>query len=180
MRDNLDRKKKPLGVRKTGFIDLESYSFFQIGEAWKHDVTWPAKMACAAPMRLLDVGGKTPNNVLYVPPVSPTAGGNCENIPQKHVDLFFTPEDDVLHDEKERRDFLWGHYCHDCPVREACFEYAMSYIDDGIWAGTTGLERRDVRGRMQGEEPTELNARHQKIIDDGKKRLRNGEQPLNG
>jgi WhiB family redox-sensing transcriptional regulator len=36
--------------------------------------------------------------------------------------------------------------CHDCPVRDACLQFALeTNQQDGIWGGTTEAERRRVR-----------------------------------
>ncbi len=40
--------------------------------------------------------------------------------------------------------------CHACPVQAPCLQYAMSEADlEGVWAGTTAKERRQMRrGRV--------------------------------
>ena len=36
--------------------------------------------------------------------------------------------------------------CADCPVREACLEYALGAgIDHGVWGGASERERRRIR-----------------------------------
>jgi len=36
--------------------------------------------------------------------------------------------------------------CAGCPVREECYQYAMSDPDiKGVWAGTTAEERKELR-----------------------------------
>jgi WhiB family redox-sensing transcriptional regulator len=39
--------------------------------------------------------------------------------------------------------------CASCPVREPCLEYALKYAESnfGIWAGTSGRDRRRARNR---------------------------------
>lgn len=40
--------------------------------------------------------------------------------------------------------------CYDCPVIDQCFEWAVARpCLDGIWAGTTPLERRRIRKAQQ-------------------------------
>lgn len=35
--------------------------------------------------------------------------------------------------------------CNQCPVREACLEYAIAYRErDGVWGGATERERRRI------------------------------------
>lgn len=35
--------------------------------------------------------------------------------------------------------------CGQCPVREACLEYALAYRErDGVWGGATERERRRI------------------------------------
>jgi WhiB family transcriptional regulator, redox-sensing transcriptional regulator len=35
--------------------------------------------------------------------------------------------------------------CHQCAVREACLEYAITYRErDGVWGGATERERRRI------------------------------------
>jgi hypothetical protein len=36
-------------------------------------------------------------------------------------------------------------FCEGCPVRKQCLYYAVYYNLDGIWAGTTDDERRNLR-----------------------------------
>jgi len=39
--------------------------------------------------------------------------------------------------------------CATCPVTEDCLAYAMGDVDTvGIWAGTTGRERRAMRAEV--------------------------------
>lgn len=60
--------------------------------------------------------------------------------------------------------------CRECPVAEACLEYATHHGErDGIWAGTTGKERRVSRS-------------HRKPIEHGtnngyRRHLRDGTEP---
>lgn len=42
--------------------------------------------------------------------------------------------------------------CARCPVVDACLDYAMAcHIDDGVWGGTTEVERRRLRRRRNAE-----------------------------
>ena len=64
--------------------------------------------------------------------------GNCAQLNPKEADKFFflsrggSPV-------KARQKF-----CDDCPVKQACFEYAVVHNEDGIWGGSTEKERRVV------------------------------------
>jgi len=41
--------------------------------------------------------------------------------------------------------------CADCPVREACLEYALHpRIDHGVWGGCSERERRRILKRRRG------------------------------
>lgn len=35
--------------------------------------------------------------------------------------------------------------CRDCPAKQACLDHALEYGEPGIWGGTTGRQRRDMR-----------------------------------
>jgi len=60
------------------------------------------------------------------------AAGNCRNLPAN----FFFPSDG-RGVQRARR------ICEDCPVREACLEYALiNHIERGVWGGTSERERR--------------------------------------
>ncbi len=37
---------------------------------------------------------------------------------------------------------LAKHYCHGCPIKNACLERALQNGETGIWGGTTEDERR--------------------------------------
>lgn len=41
--------------------------------------------------------------------------------------------------------------CAQCPVREACLDYAITYDERGIWGGTTEGQRRRIRERRARE-----------------------------
>lgn len=37
------------------------------------------------------------------------------------------------------------HYCAECPVSEACLQYALeNHIDHGVWGGTSERQRRRI------------------------------------
>ena len=41
--------------------------------------------------------------------------------------------------------------CAGCPVRDECFEYAMSDLNlQGVWAGLTAMERRELGWGARG------------------------------
>ena len=67
------------------------------------------------------------------------AEGNCRDEP---ASTFF-PSDGVGVDVARR-------ICADCPVREACLEYALrNGIDHGVWGGTSERERRRIARRRR-------------------------------
>jgi WhiB family redox-sensing transcriptional regulator len=40
--------------------------------------------------------------------------------------------------------------CRDCPVKNACLEYALvNHIDHGVWGGTSERERRRIARRRR-------------------------------
>jgi len=42
--------------------------------------------------------------------------------------------------------------CADCPVKEPCLEYALTYrIDHGVWGGASERERRRILRRRRHE-----------------------------
>lgn len=70
------------------------------------------------------------------------AHGNCRDVPP---DVFF-PSDGLGVQEAQR-------ICVDCPVSEACLEYALANrIDHGVWGGRSERERRRIlrRRRLAG------------------------------
>jgi WhiB family transcriptional regulator, redox-sensing transcriptional regulator len=45
--------------------------------------------------------------------------------------------------------------CADCPVKEPCLEYALTYrIDHGVWGGASERERRRILRRRRLEHRT--------------------------
>jgi len=58
---------------------------------------------------------------------------------------FFFPSDGVGVEVAQR-------VCKQCPVREQCLEYALTYrIDHGVWGGASERERRRIlRARRAG------------------------------
>lgn len=45
--------------------------------------------------------------------------------------------------------------CAECPVRQQCFDYALSVNVEGYWAGTTPRIREKMRARL-GIKPDQL------------------------
>ena len=44
--------------------------------------------------------------------------------------------------------------CDDCPVQEACLEYALNeHIDHGVWGGKSERERRRILRRRRLSRP---------------------------
>lgn len=39
--------------------------------------------------------------------------------------------------------------CRGCPVRGECLNYAILNREIGIWGGTSGIDRRKIRGRRK-------------------------------
>lgn len=52
-------------------------------------------------------------------------------------ELFFSTE------AADQRDALAQ--CERCPTRQACFDHAMKYREEGIWGGTTDKQRDQFR-----------------------------------
>lgn len=55
---------------------------------------------------------------------------------------FFFP--DTVGQEASIRKYLTK-ICDTCPIFDTCLEYALAVKVDGIWAGTTAIERRKMR-----------------------------------
>lgn len=70
-------------------------------------------------------------------------------------ELFF-PDQGGL--EQSRADEL-SDLCGECPVRDACLEYALAHNVSGIWAGTTTAQRRTLRRRSG----VTINAQQQRL-----------------
>jgi WhiB family redox-sensing transcriptional regulator len=65
--------------------------------------------------------------------------GSCRFYPQA---LFFPPDGHHTLSEAARE------ICNFCPVQLTCLEYALTHrLDDGIWGGTTGRERKRIIAR---------------------------------
>ena len=63
--------------------------------------------------------------------------------------VFFHPtgERGNAHDEREERA---RRICHECPVREACLQYALDTREPyGVWGGLTEDERRALLARAR-------------------------------
>lgn len=67
------------------------------------------------------------------------AEGNCRT----HPPATFFPSDGVGVEVARR-------ICVDCPVKEACLEYALlNGIDHGVWGGASERERRRIARRRR-------------------------------
>jgi hypothetical protein len=60
--------------------------------------------------------------------------------PEKADELFFP--------EQGKSSNAGRALCRCCPVSRECLEYALRFDADGIWAGTSPLERRGMRRRL--------------------------------
>ena len=68
--------------------------------------------------------------------------GRCRDIPP----AMFFPSDGLGVQEAQR-------ICADCPVAEACLEYALvNRIDHGVWGGRSVRERRRILRRRRTAE----------------------------
>lgn len=68
------------------------------------------------------------------------ARGRCASLPP----ATFFPSDGAGVDAARQ-------ICADCPVREACLEYALHHrIDHGVWGGCSERERRRILKRRRG------------------------------
>jgi WhiB family redox-sensing transcriptional regulator len=67
------------------------------------------------------------------------AAGKCHELPPE---IFF-PSDGIGVQEAQR-------ICAECPVAEACLEYALANrIDHGVWGGRSERERRRILRRRR-------------------------------
>lgn len=71
------------------------------------------------------------------------ARGRCANVPPA---TFFPSDGSGV--EAARK------ICADCPVKQACLEYALvQRIDHGVWGGCSERERRRILKRRRAEAP---------------------------
>ena len=77
-------------------------------------------------------------------------GGNCYRTEDPG---FFPSTEDPDHPAvRAVKDF----YCHNCPVRDECLQWALDTQSDwGIFGGTTGLERKLMRKSKRRFAPAE-------------------------
>lgn len=62
-----------------------------------------------------------------------------------HAYLFFPPSTFERKDERERREMKAKAICGVCPVRDPCYQHAVSIREPfGIWGGLTEIERREA------------------------------------
>lgn len=61
--------------------------------------------------------------------------GLCQQV---DPDLFFPEGHGSTRDAKR--------VCAVCPAQDPCLEYALTHKVDGIWAGTTPSQRRQMKG----------------------------------
>ncbi|MGH8982185.1 MAG: WhiB family transcriptional regulator [Acidimicrobiales bacterium] len=67
------------------------------------------------------------------------ANGKCRDLPP----AFFFPSDGLGVQAAQR-------VCAECPVADACLEYALaSRIDHGVWGGRSERERRRILRRRR-------------------------------
>ncbi len=65
----------------------------------------------------------------------------CEGI---DTDYFF-PDENQKYEHKE----YLTRICNGCPAKRECLDYALEYMVDGFWAGTTSYYRHRLR-RQRG------------------------------
>ena len=71
------------------------------------------------------------------------ADGKCREVPP----AVFFPSDGLGVQEAQR-------ICADCPVSDACLEYALANrIDHGVWGGRSERERRRILRRRRSVQP---------------------------
>lgn len=64
---------------------------------------------------------------------------------QANAAYFFPPSHFERKPEKDQREGVARRLCADCPVRQACLDYALSVGEThGIWGGLNELQRRRV------------------------------------
>lgn len=69
--------------------------------------------------------------------------GKCREFPP----AVFFPSDGLGVQEAQR-------ICADCPVSDACLEYALAHrIDHGVWGGRSERERRRILRRRRSVQP---------------------------
>lgn len=68
--------------------------------------------------------------------------GSCHNASPAVAALFFSEHNgDIIAAKK---------ICDDCPVREACLEWAIAnHEDHGVWGGASERQRREIRRRQK-------------------------------
>lgn len=64
-------------------------------------------------------------------------GAVCQSV---GTDLFFSDDDgEYTHLDSVRK------VCTGCPARSTCLEWALKHENEGIWAGTTPIQRKNMR-----------------------------------
>lgn len=54
--------------------------------------------------------------------------------------------DEIFFIKKGQKSKTAKRLCANCPIQDACLEFALIYEEQGIWAGTTDLEREHMSG----------------------------------
>ncbi len=72
--------------------------------------------------------------------ISENGGVECAQLPN-----CFFPEDEPDVYLRKKLVQVAKQVCGDCPIKNLCFDYAMSAYMVGIWGGTTTEERQKLR-----------------------------------
>lgn len=65
------------------------------------------------------------------------------------VSLFFTTDDlEASRDKNLETNRVTIAICEECPVKAECLDHALNYEAEGIWGGTTPIERRHLRSEL--------------------------------
>jgi WhiB family redox-sensing transcriptional regulator len=55
------------------------------------------------------------------------------------------PDKDVFHVDTPEAESEAKAYCAGCPILAECLQYSLVAVEEGIWGGTTTLEREELR-----------------------------------
>lgn len=68
-------------------------------------------------------------------------GASCDGL---DAEMFYPTTNEVTSEMQ-----MLLRMCNDCPVKQACLEWALVHERDGIWGGMSAVQRARVRRRLK-------------------------------